>query len=669
MPYHRANAPASMPDHETIESLLGRSNNYDYRTRRIKRLNLLTEEEKEKTGLITLGKRETHITGDPFGVYPSWAGNVGHPRDIAMFPILRPIFKQLLEARQRQTDQINAIERLLRDVTRIQPEALAAESADEGKFTTIRNDCDELAIRFAVRGKSVRIIQAKDVDKDDKKSFKRSNRARIAAEKTELLVGEGEMPVSVQQYLMASIRQENPRPIAKSKAGRKRYFLQLRADARDRYWMQMNKEQRTECRYLAEQDNEALMEHLGVIRDYWPHSWNNNLQDPDYFRNYVCDQAAAEQVWELVDEDILIVLDKHRRVIFASIEELTQLLFGQDVKDLLVRSLDLWSFYCPLPAPESQRHTLDKHVRRLHPELDMSQVTVDNLPNAKMVVVHYGCWTEQGNRDGRDLHRSDDSIFGRSRDQKNVCALFPEFLKAVLGKTTCLLGFLMRNLDPNHYQDCRDIVENLPDYFRMRTDEEDFISLFVLGVNGYTQRHSDINDIAGGMAGLVTLGDYKGGNMCLPQLGLKIPYAPGTCAVIAGDVLDHLITDYSGTRFFLIGTNHESTKRHIWRKTGRSTPFPDEEIQLTEETGDGGLVEQDYDSHSDSSEDWDAPCVNKGDDDHDETIVWTNTMIHGSGALHSSPDSSPEYEPERKDKNKRRGSENNEAEGAGHKRV
>ncbi|KAI1081826.1 hypothetical protein F5B20DRAFT_588382 [Whalleya microplaca] len=650
MPYHRADAPASIPDHEIIESLLGRSNNHDYRTRRIKRLNQLSKEEQERTGLITLGKRKTHIPGDPYGVYPSWAGNIGHPRDIAMFSVLRPIFKQLLERKQNQTDQINAIEKLLRDVSRIGPETLVAELADEGKVTTMCDNSNELAIRFSVRGKSVRILQAKDVDKDDRNSFKRSNRARAAAEKTEELIGEGEMPISVQQYLMASIRHESPQLIPNSKAGKKRYFLQLRADARDRYWMQMNKEQRIECRHLAKQDDKALTEHLRVIREYWPGSWRNTLRDTDYFRNYVCDQVAAEQVWELIEDDILIIIDRHRRVIFASIEKFTQLLFGQEIMELLIRSLDLWSFYCPLPAPETQRHTLDKHVRRLHPELDMSQVTVDNLPNAKMVVMHYGCWTEQGKRNGQELHRSDDSIFGRSRDQKNVCALYPEFLEAVLGTTTSLLGFLMRNLDPNHYQDCRDIIENLPEYYRMRTDEEDFISLFVLGVNGYTQRHSDTNDIAGGMAGLVTLGDYKGGNLCLPQFGLKVPYVPGTCAVIAGDVLDHLVTDYSGTRFFLIGTNHESTKRYIWRNIGRSTPLPNVEIQLTEEHGDSGTsdkasghVEQEYESHSDSSEDWDAPCVNKGDDDHDDTIEWTNTMVHGSGALHSSSDSSPDY--------------------------
>lgn len=84
MPSLRCEAPSSIPDEETIEQLLGRKNNFEKRTKSIKTITELSDDEKTKANLVTLGKRQTCIEGDPFGVYPAWAGNVGHPRDVRM---------------------------------------------------------------------------------------------------------------------------------------------------------------------------------------------------------------------------------------------------------------------------------------------------------------------------------------------------------------------------------------------------------------------------------------------------------------------------------------------------------------------------------------------------------------------------------------------------------
>lgn len=84
MPSCRSEASPWIPDEETIEHLLGRKNSFDKRTKSIKTITELSEEEKHQMKLITPGKRQTRIEGDPFGVYPAWAGNVGHPRDDRM---------------------------------------------------------------------------------------------------------------------------------------------------------------------------------------------------------------------------------------------------------------------------------------------------------------------------------------------------------------------------------------------------------------------------------------------------------------------------------------------------------------------------------------------------------------------------------------------------------
>lgn len=57
-----------------------------------------------------------------------------------------------------------------------------------------------------------------------------------------------------------------------------------------------------------------------------------------------------------------------------------------------------------------------------------------------------------------------------------------------------------------------------------------------------------------------------GANLCLPQLGVKVPYASGACAILRGSGLEHLVQDYSGPRFFVIGTTHEACRSHAMRK-------------------------------------------------------------------------------------------------------
>lgn len=86
MPLLRSEAPASIPDEETLEYLLGEraSSATTHHRRKTKAYNELDDEAKARTGLVTLGERQEIIPGDPHGIYPCWAGNVGHQRDSRM---------------------------------------------------------------------------------------------------------------------------------------------------------------------------------------------------------------------------------------------------------------------------------------------------------------------------------------------------------------------------------------------------------------------------------------------------------------------------------------------------------------------------------------------------------------------------------------------------------
>ncbi|KAK8878818.1 hypothetical protein PGQ11_000112 [Apiospora arundinis] len=692
MPYLRAEAPPHIPDHETIESLLGQKyTDHSKRVRKTKTFQQLTEEERARKNLVQLGTWTERIQGDPYGFWSSWAGNIAHPRDERMYDILGPIFDELNATPIAENADLTCLASFLFKVTTTDALTLAKEFTDNRKYKIIRDTPEELVVTFSVNNKTCQLMWAKDLDKNDDISYANSKRARVSAQKATRLFTEPIMSIKEQQYLMAKFviekRLELPRiplvPLRRktpqsdtSTDSQERQTLKLlttlRNMAREHFWLHMDAAQREAVREAVAKEEEIDPEFepgLTVIRANWQKRWNNGKRDPDYYRNYLVDSLAAESVWEMVDEDIVLVLDKNRQLVFVHFEKLVQTLYGHpdpepdantdtdpngkqeqklkkvdiDIEDRLIRAIDLFSFFVGIPKPESVRHVVDSYIRDRHRELDPSLATVDRLPNAKMCVGHYGCWAFKGDPHGRRIRRTADSRNARATARNDVSyELVDRFYPAVFGKASDVFRFLMRRLDPEYYAECVEIFEQLPDdNFKIRTtrgdgvEEKDFCSLFAVGINGHTQRHMDQGDIRGGLAGLLTVGNYTGGNLCLPQLNLKVPYQSGSCALIRGGGMEHLVTDFTGPRFFVVGTNHETARKYAMRKLGRLPPLPprgqwDQRDAAAREAYPG---EQEW--PDDDDDDW-QPCTHSGaDDDDQDEMVWDDLELHGPRALRS----------------------------------
>ncbi|KAK8084409.1 hypothetical protein PG997_005680 [Apiospora hydei] len=671
MPYLRVEAPPHIPDDETIESLLGQKySDHNKRVRKTKTFKELSEEERARKNLVQLGTWTERIQGDPYGFWSSWAGNISHPRDERMYDILGPIFDELNATAFAENDDLTRLASFLSKVTTTDALALAEEFADDRQYAIVRDTPEELVVVFSIDKRTCRLMWAKDIDKNDDKSYAKAKRAKASAERTRQLFTEPTMSAMEQQYLMARLRIEKrlelPRtpllPLSRdpqsdtSTNSQDRQTLKLlttlRNMAREHFWLHMNAAQREAMRDIVKKGeiDPEFEPGLGIIKTNWQKRWNNGMRDPDYYRNYLVDTLAAESVWEMVNEDIVLVTDKNRQLIFVHFEKLVQTLYGEPtdkkqsvhVEDRLIRAIDLFSFFVGIPKPESVRHVVDSYIRDIHRELEPSLATVDRLPNAKMCVGHYGCWAFKGDPHGRKIRRTADTRNARATARNDVAYDLPlQFYKAVFGKASDVFRFLMQKLDPEYYAHCVEIFEQLPDNdVKVRTREEgeekekDFCSMFALGINGHTQRHMDQGDIKGGLAGLLTVGNYSGGNLCLPQLNLKLPYRSGSVALIRGSGLEHLVTDFAGPRFFIVGTNHETARKYALRKLGRLPPLPPrgkwDERDATARAAYPGEHEWPEDD-----DDW-QPCVHSGaDDDDQDEMDWDDLELHGYRALRS----------------------------------
>ncbi|KAI1811335.1 hypothetical protein GGS20DRAFT_593292 [Poronia punctata] len=666
MPFSLGTAPSWVPEEETVEFLLSERNDTDRKTSQTKTLQELSASERGRRNLIELGVRKMRIEGDPWGEYLSWAGNVGHPKDPRIFEILEPLLVKLRDTSFQECGGISLLVKFLEKIPTTDVITLAEEYSGTDGYRIEHDDESELVVTLRLGNRTVRLMQARDLDVNDPKSYNKSNRARTATKKAREALTEPAMLISVQKHLVATrlVGSHEHKILGQ---GKDMDIIdidlleKLRALVQEEYWLLSTKSEREAYTRAAEQPRSSLpstlQRALQIVEVAWPRKWDNGRYDPDFFRNYLEDQGAAEKIWTLVKEDVFVVTDAHRRVVFANIEKLADELLGEEGMQMLYRCADLWTFFTPLPLPETSRHVVDAHIRRIHPELDPAKATVETLPNARMAVAHYGCWSPRGDREGRRVCRTYDARFVKSQSLENPADLFPLFAASVLGTASRLFRLMVRSLDRGCYEEGREVWRNLPVGQRITTsvdpdNGDDFMSLFAFGVNGYTQRHSDIQDISEGLAGLFSFGDYQGGNLCIPQLGIKVKYQPGTCAILRGTALEHLVQDYSGTRFFIIGTNHESCKRHAWRALGRLPPLPprtkkrpaptsEESTSDAARTRDTAREDQakpgkneDNDGDDDGFRPMETPCVNlRSDDDDDDEIQWTNDLLHGSAVL------------------------------------
>ncbi|KAK8066819.1 hypothetical protein PG997_013566 [Apiospora hydei] len=175
MPYQMSQAPPGTPEEVTIEYLLAKPNEKMGQTT----LGELSDQERSATGLVQLGKRCTRIPGDPFGLYAAWAGNVSHASDDRMLDIMPALYQQILASQPLPSSRRDAVQRFLAKVPNMEAHGLATEAADRGTIDVVKDNDEEIVIDFKIESISVRLMQCKDLDLEQKGLSKAPNDAAM----------------------------------------------------------------------------------------------------------------------------------------------------------------------------------------------------------------------------------------------------------------------------------------------------------------------------------------------------------------------------------------------------------------------------------------------------------------------------------------------------------
>ena len=162
-------------------------------------------------------------------------------------------------------------------------------------------------------------------------------------------------------------------------------------------------------------------------------------------------------------------------------------------------------------------------------------------------------------------------------------------LKAQLRPVFHRLNVLLRTLDPVHYGDAvelkRCLMEMHPGFATLAGNDNMVYEGMEILWNVMSKLHNDKQDPIFGWAIITILGGpFEGGELYLPNLGLKVRMQPGDVIFVKGRVLRHVTMDWEGGQRVSIPIfTHSSTWKLVTELNDRLQPNEEEESDVEED--------------------------------------------------------------------------------------
>lgn len=316
----------------------------------------------------------------------------------------------------------------------------------------------------------------------------------------------------------------------------------------------------------------ALKELLDILRDV------NKQKNKHPYHQALRDKCAVDN--GLFDHipyaDIVIVLDKGNRLIAGQLAEVfRQLLKNRGLGIKVHKAFDTYSTLHPVPLPDATRH--GDHWRawlRAHPEFDYRNPKNDQR-KAKSGTYHGGQGAMVGDPHGTKGTMSKPDFTTSIANYPHVLAQQEKLRYSAFGGCTEVLKFMFKIWDPALYDEYMAVSQEIAAKMNAETGGNDFetrrdgdpFTMRALLINLLTTDHQDESDWQNGIAGLVAVGDYEGGDLLLREFGLQIEARPGAAQLFRGNEAYHSTSDWDGeSREAVVCVIPESVRRWAERR-------------------------------------------------------------------------------------------------------
>ena len=226
----------------------------------------------------------------------------------------------------------------------------------------------------------------------------------------------------------------------------------------------------------------------------------------------------------------------------------------------------------PFKATDPLRHATNNKVHlKKFPE--KSKATSSDPHHAACGVEHIGLQTESGKQMLAGIDRKIYSLSIKNNQHKDIMAsdtlstVIPTAIRNIYGTANRTLAPIFKAFDPKLHDQYVAMYELMPRSMHFETSAEGPwpFSYFAHLIDVQTEGHTDSTDVVNGLAGLFTYGDFTGGDLVLTELGIRVPFSPGSHALFRGEKLYHFVMPYEGYRSSIVLTDKESIK-HIQKE-------------------------------------------------------------------------------------------------------
>ena len=87
-------------------------------------------------------------------------------------------------------------------------------------------------------------------------------------------------------------------------------------------------------------------------------------------------------------------------------------------------------------------------------------------------------------------------------------------------------------------------------------------------INCQVVPHCDNKDTVGGWVGMYVAGDFFGGDLVLPEVGVSCDYLCGDLVLMRSKEVMHCITKFVGARYSFVAFGHENMRADYETKAG-----------------------------------------------------------------------------------------------------